>query len=128
MYVNLNANQAGQITTLDLGLITYPGGFNHLSILLMAASGVSMAAGDKFAYAAGNDSLVIPVSFSNFNPGIYQNTIPGPFATSVTDVLNIGSVPEPAALALIGLGLAGFCMRKQSENLPLVKVSIHTNK
>lgn len=113
MFVNPDICQSAQISMLNLGMITYPGDFKYLSILLMAPPGVPMTAGEHFAYVAGNDSLVIPVVFSNFNAGILQNTFTGPFTTSVTVVLTIGQVPEPSIVALAGFGMVGLLVCKR---------------
>jgi hypothetical protein len=76
--------------------------------------------GEHLSYVAGNDFLVIPIDFSNFNVGIYQNTFTGPFATSVTDVLTIGPVPEPSTFALAGFGVFCLIVYKQFRIRPAI--------
>jgi hypothetical protein len=46
---------------------------------------------------------VIPIDFSNFNPGTYQSQ-ESEFGTPLTLNLTVGPVPEPTTLSLLALG------------------------
>jgi hypothetical protein len=67
--------------------------------------------GQKFVYNPGTQSVIIPVDFSNFNPGTYQSQEAG-FATPLTVNLTVEPVPEPSTLALAGVVIT-FAIRKQ---------------
>jgi hypothetical protein len=62
--------------------------------------------GHSFLYHAGTQSALIPIDYSNFNPGAYQSQESG-FGTALTVNLTVGAVPEPSTLALHALG--GLC-------------------
>ena len=63
--------------------------------------------GIAFLYHPGTQSAVIPIDFSNFNPGTYQSEQSG-FDTPITVNLTVGPVPEPSILALLSAaGLSG---------------------
>ena len=66
--------------------------------------------GTQLLYNPGTQSVLIPVDFSNFNPGTYQSEESG-FDTVLTVNLTVVPVPEPSTLALavwaaIGAALA----------------------
>jgi hypothetical protein len=68
-----------------------------------------MTMGDAIRYTTGTESLIIPVDFSNFTPGIYTDPdiidyLSSYFAGGFTETLIINPVPEPTTLALAGLG------------------------
>jgi hypothetical protein len=64
--------------------------------------------GVQFLYNPGTQSALIPVEFSDFNPGTYQSEESG-FNTALTVNLTVGPVPEPSTLALFALsGLGGL--------------------
>ncbi len=73
--------------------------------------------GHAFLYNPGTQSALIPIDYSNFNPGTYQSQEPG-FNTALTVNLTVGPVPEPSTLAFClvsGLcGLLALGRRKQS--------------
>ncbi len=55
--------------------------------------------GTQLLYHPGTQSALIPVDFSNFNPGTYQSEESG-FNTTLTVTLTVEPVPEPSTLAL----------------------------
>jgi hypothetical protein len=61
-------------------------------------------AGRMFHYLPGTQSALIPIDFSNFNPGSYESEQSG-FNTPVSVHLTV--VPEPRTLALLALSGAG---------------------
>jgi hypothetical protein len=61
--------------------------------------------GMQLLYQAGSHSAIIPVDFSNFNPGTYQSEEAG-FNSVLTVNLTVESVPEPATAALIIIAAA----------------------
>lgn len=63
-------------------------------------------AGIPLLYHPGTQSVVLPIGFSDFNPGTYQSEQSG-FSTAVTVNLTVGLVPEPSMLALSAVG--GLC-------------------
>jgi hypothetical protein len=56
--------------------------------------------GTQLLYNPGTQSALIPVDFSNFNPGTYQSQESG-FDTVLAVNLTVGSVPEPSTLGLV---------------------------
>ena len=62
--------------------------------------------GHEFLYHPGTQSALIPIDYSNFNPGTYQSELSG-FDTPITVNLTVGLVPEPSTLALFAA--AGLC-------------------
>src|SRR5580658_4775746 len=50
-------------------------------------------------YNPGTQSVLLPVNFSNFNPGTYQS-VESVFSTPLTVNLTVEAVPEPSILAL----------------------------
>ena len=67
--------------------------------LLVSLSGTH--SGDRLTYNPGTQSALIPVDFSDFNPGMYQSQI-SQFGPAVT--VNLTVVPEPSTLALLAAG------------------------
>jgi hypothetical protein len=64
--------------------------------------------GEVLLYNPGTQSAVIPVNFSNFNPGTYQS-IENVFYTPLTVNLTVEPVPEPSTQALaVGAILSGL--------------------
>lgn len=59
--------------------------------------------GQVFTYEPGTQSMLIPISFSAFNPGTYQSVESG-FTTPLTVNLTIEAVPEPSTLVLSVMG------------------------
>jgi hypothetical protein len=53
-------------------------------------------------------SALIPVDFSDFNPGTYQSVETGVFSTPVTVNLTVEAVPEPGTLALVAGAVLSF--------------------
>jgi len=71
--------------------------------------------GHEFLYNPGTQSALIPIDFSNFNPGIYQSEQSG-FDTPVTVNLTVATVPEPSTLALFAVGgLSGLVLFRRRE-------------
>jgi PEP-CTERM motif len=73
--------------------------------------------GTELLYNPGTQSALIPVDFSNFNPGTYQSEESG-FNTVLT--VNLTVVPEPSTLALAGCAAIGAALtrRKNRPNDP----------
>jgi len=64
--------------------------------------------GHAFLYHPGTQSALIPIEYSDFNPGTYQSQESG-FSAPVTVNLSVGAVPEPSAPALLAAG--GLCAK-----------------
>ena len=62
--------------------------------------------GHAFLYNPGTQAALIPIDYSNFNPGTYQSLVTG-FNSPLTVNLTVGPVPEPSTLAL--LTVSGLC-------------------
>jgi hypothetical protein len=62
--------------------------------------------GQTFLYHPGTQSALIPVDYSNFNPGTYQSQVTG-FNSALTVNLTVGPIPEPSMLALSAASLLG---------------------
>jgi hypothetical protein len=92
------------------------GGNDYFDIMIST----SVYYGDHLTYNAGTQSVLIPVPFSDFNPGTYQISYAAGtfFDTAATANLTVGSVPEPTTMALSAVGgLSGlllFRRRKQA--------------
>lgn len=83
-----------------------PAGGND-SFGLLTPNTLPGTGGAVFTYVPGTQSVLIPVSFSDFNPGTYQSVESG-FTAPLTVNLTIGAVPEPSTLALLAMsGLVG---------------------
>jgi len=84
--------------------------------------------GDRLLYNPGTQSALIPVDFSDFNPGTYQSEM-SQFIPALTVNLTVEPVPEPSTLALavgavIGAALTSnrgkkFDMRHEPPNKSL---------
>jgi len=59
--------------------------------------------GIELLYNPGTQSVLIPVDFSDFNPGTYQSE-ESRFNTPLTVNLTVARVPEPPVLALFAIG------------------------
>ena len=59
--------------------------------------------GMLFLYQPGTQSALIPIDYSDFNPGTYQSEQSG-FDTPLTVNLTVSAVPEPSTLALFAVG------------------------
>jgi hypothetical protein len=67
--------------------------------------------GNAFLYNPATQSVLIPIDFSNFNPGTYQSQ-DSQFSTPVTVNLTVGPVPEPSSLTwLAAMGVCGLLAR-----------------
>lgn len=73
---------------------------------LLATLGPRGAAGITLLYQPGTESALLPIDFSDFNPGTYQSE-PSGFGTPLTVNLTIGQVPEPPTIALFAVGGLG---------------------
>lgn len=62
--------------------------------------------GMEFLYDPGTQSVLIPVAFSEFNPGSYQSSESG-FDTPLTVNLTVEPAPEPSPATLTALGILG---------------------
>ena len=82
---------------------------------LSAQLGPRGGAGITFLYHPGTQSALIPIDFSNFNPGTYQSEQSG-FDSPVTVNLTVGPVPEPPTLALFAVGgLSGWLLFRRRQ-------------
>lgn len=59
---------------------------------------------EEVLYIPVTQSALIPVDFSDFNPGTYQSIETGVFSTPVTVNLTVKPVPEPSTIGLCALG------------------------
>ena len=74
--------------------------------------------GDRLLYNPGTQSALIPVDFSDFNPGTYQISYAAGtfFDTAATANLTIGTVPEPTTLVLSAIGgLSGWLFLRRRK-------------
>ena len=91
-----------------------PGGGND-SFGLLAMLPPQGGAGITFLYHPGTESALIPIDFSDFNPGTYQSEQSG-FGTPVTVNLTVSAVPEPSTLALFAVGgLSGLLLFRRRK-------------
>ena len=73
--------------------------------------------GTQLLYNPGTQSALIPVDFSNFNPGTYQSVESG-FNTVLTVNLTVEAVPEPSTLALaVGAAIGAALTRRKARAL-----------
>jgi hypothetical protein len=94
-----------------------PSGGND-SFGLSTQLGPRGGAGIVFLYNRGTESALIPIDFSDFNPGTYQSEQPG-FDTPLMVNLTIGSVPEPRTPTLFAVGgLSGLVLRRRRMAQP----------
>lgn len=73
--------------------------------------------GTQLRYNPGTQSALLPIDFSDFNPGTYQSQVAG-FSTILTVDLTVEPVPEPATMALFAvcsLGTLLFIRRIQTS-------------
>ncbi len=68
--------------------------------------------GIELLYNPATQSALIPVDFSNFNPGTYQSVESG-FDTPVTVNLTVEPVPEPSTLALAVCAVIGALLKNK---------------
>jgi|SRR4051812_41169459 hypothetical protein len=80
-----------------------PSGGNDSFGLAARLFGPHGALGIALLYQPGTQSALIPIDFSNLNPGTYQSEQTG-FDTPITVNLTIGPVPEPSTLFLFAAG------------------------
>jgi hypothetical protein len=91
-------------------LYNAPAGSNDTFGVFAPLFGPHGGLGITFLYHPGTQSALIPIDFSDFNPGTYQSQQSG-FDTPVTVNLIVGPVPEPSALALFAAGgLSGLVL------------------
>jgi len=83
------------------GFYTYSAGGGGDDGFGLMVSIFSTRSGDHLLYNAGTESVLIPVAFSEFNPGTYQSQIAG-FSPAVT--VNLTVVPEPSSVAFVAAG------------------------
>jgi len=114
-YVPSGALQS--IPTPDGSYFQFDGAQIYISIVAYSTANAPGNGNDNFAliaaplhfpppvplrYNPGSQSALIPIDFTNFNPGTYQSQESG-FSTPLTVNLTVGSVPEPAMLSFLAL-------------------------
>ena len=73
--------------------------------------------GDHLLYNPGTQSALIPVDYSDFNPGTYQSQM-SQFIPGVTVNLTVGPVPEPSTLAcMVGAAIITALTSKKRKRL-----------
>lgn len=72
--------------------------FGLVSQLFFGQTGIPLL------YHPGTQSVVLPIDFSAFNPGIYQSLESG-FSSPLVVTLTVASIPEPSTTACIMLGV-----------------------
>jgi hypothetical protein len=94
----------------------YTGTYNGTGYFDILISGTTDY-GDHLTYYAGTQSAIIPVPFSDFNPGTYQTSYAAGtfFDTATTANLTIGTAPEPTTMALAAMGGLGGLLTFRSR-------------
>lgn len=72
------------------------------------------SAAEEVLYIPVTQSALIPVDFSDFNPGTYQSVETGVFSTPVTVNLTVEPVPEPSAMTLAAVAVLSAVFVKRS--------------
>ena len=93
---------------------TAPSGGNDIFSLVSAPIMPLSFNGAPFHYVAGTQSIVIPMAFSDFNPGTYSSQ-QSEFSTPLTVNLTVSPVPEPSPLALFMAGGVGALLLFRSK-------------
>lgn len=95
------------------GYYTYAGSSGPDSFGLLITTAYPTRSGDLLLYTAGTQSVVIPIAFSDFNPGTYQFSDNATFTTPLTVNLTVEAAPEPGTLALSAVAVfsAGLVRR-----------------
>jgi hypothetical protein len=81
---------------------------NSSVVLFLSSIALVANPGEAVKYTSGIESIIVPVDYSNFTPGVYTTTVSSFIFNSFTETLTVGPVPEPSALAMAGLG--GACL------------------
>ena len=95
----------------------------YRSVVLFTAINAPASGNDNFAlltppglpngvlwdYHPGTQTALIPIDFSNFNPGTYQS-VDSAFTTLLTVTLTVEPVPEPASHWLFATALPAACV------------------
>jgi len=90
-----------------------PGGGDD-SFALVASLLPHTGPGIQLLYNPETQSVLIPVAFSDFNPGTYQSEQSG-LDTTLTVNLTVQTVPEPSTLALVIGAAIGASLRRKKR-------------
>ena len=97
--------------TRDSGMNWSPKG--SVTVNPLASAAINSDTG-SIPYGNSGNTLTLSVSGSNIR-SVWANTPPlFSGVSSISIGMNTQSVPEPSSLALLGLGLASFCVKKKS--------------
>lgn len=93
--------------------------FNGYQSFALAASLPPKAAGELLVYTPGTQSVVLPIAFSDFNPGTYSS-MESLFSNPMTVNLTVEPAPEPSSWALaVGAGLSTVLMARRRSAKPV---------